>query len=246
MRLYDALARYVTTGMAPDSLNRTERLVWRQIRLEADLLTQRQEEIRLKRRKAAEARWRKESAQGGRHPRREARKAARSLSHTVRGAEHVSRKPHQGGDNASEHGRPSRLMRAYALAFPTVERPVKLERKEQETEKRERTKENKDKEEGEERLNTRLPQSKNNNNAPAREDVRRYAREARPGINADRFFDFYESKDWRVGAAPMANWRASLRKWDASGDKTLTCQPDTGRRSWRDARHIQSDYYAEF
>lgn len=32
-------------------------------------------------------------------------------------------------------------------------------------------------------------------------------------LEADKFFDFYTSKGWKVGKTPMVDWRASVRTW---------------------------------
>jgi len=49
---------------------------------------------------------------------------------------------------------------------------------------------------------------------PTVTDIRDYCRERRNGIDAQRFFDFYEAKGWRVGNQPMKDWQASVRTWE--------------------------------
>lgn len=34
-----------------------------------------------------------------------------------------------------------------------------------------------------------------------------------PNVEAAKFWDFYESKGWKVGRNPMKSWRAALRNW---------------------------------
>ena len=36
---------------------------------------------------------------------------------------------------------------------------------------------------------------------------------------ADKFFDFYESKDWRVGKNKMKDWKAAVRNWMRGNDE---------------------------
>jgi len=51
-------------------------------------------------------------------------------------------------------------------------------------------------------------------------DVTAYCRERRNHVDAMAFVDYYESKGWVVGKAPMKDWRAAVRTWerkDASG-----------------------------
>lgn len=38
-------------------------------------------------------------------------------------------------------------------------------------------------------------------------------------FEAQRFFDFYESKGWLVGKTPMKSWEAAVRNWQAGKDK---------------------------
>ena len=52
-------------------------------------------------------------------------------------------------------------------------------------------------------------------------------------IDAQRFVDFYASKGWKVGSAPMADWRASVRMWHS---RDLRYQRDDGGlRPFRDS-----------
>lgn len=47
---------------------------------------------------------------------------------------------------------------------------------------------------------------------PDIDDVKGYFTELK-SMDADSFFDFYESKGWIVGKVSMRDWRASARKW---------------------------------
>ena len=49
---------------------------------------------------------------------------------------------------------------------------------------------------------------------PTIEEVTVYTNERGTGIDPNRFFDFYQSKGWRVGAQPMKDWRAAVRTWE--------------------------------
>ncbi len=48
---------------------------------------------------------------------------------------------------------------------------------------------------------------------PTPEEIRAYCEECGNGVDAQAFFDFYESKGWKVGAVKMKDWRASVRTW---------------------------------
>jgi hypothetical protein len=47
---------------------------------------------------------------------------------------------------------------------------------------------------------------------PSLSDVQEYGKEI-PGLDAAAFFDFYASKGWKVGSAPMKDWKAAARNW---------------------------------
>lgn len=49
---------------------------------------------------------------------------------------------------------------------------------------------------------------------PTVEEVEAYCKERGNGLDARTFFDFYESKGWKVGAARMRDWRACVRTWE--------------------------------
>ena len=49
---------------------------------------------------------------------------------------------------------------------------------------------------------------------PTVEEIQRYCSERNNGINANAFYDFYESKNWYVGKNKMKDWKACVRTWE--------------------------------
>lgn len=49
---------------------------------------------------------------------------------------------------------------------------------------------------------------------PKVEDIELYCKERRNTVDAAAFFDFYQSKGWKVGTAPMKDWKAAVRTWE--------------------------------
>ena len=49
---------------------------------------------------------------------------------------------------------------------------------------------------------------------PTVQDIESYCKERKNTVIAQRFFDFYESKGWRVGNSPMKDWKAAIRTWE--------------------------------
>lgn len=58
------------------------------------------------------------------------------------------------------------------------------------------------------------------NNKPTIEEIKQYCLERNNGIDAEQFFDFYESKNWYVGKNKMKNWQAAIRTWEKRKTKT--------------------------
>ena len=49
---------------------------------------------------------------------------------------------------------------------------------------------------------------------PTVQDIAAYCAERGNNINAEEFFNFYESKGWLIGKNPMKDWRAAVRTWE--------------------------------
>jgi hypothetical protein len=48
---------------------------------------------------------------------------------------------------------------------------------------------------------------------PTIAEIQSYCQEKNKVIDADRFWNFYESKGWKVGKSPMKDWRAAVCNW---------------------------------
>ena len=48
---------------------------------------------------------------------------------------------------------------------------------------------------------------------PTLEEVAAYMREKGYSVDAEEFWNFYESKGWRVGRSPMRSWRSACVTW---------------------------------
>lgn len=54
---------------------------------------------------------------------------------------------------------------------------------------------------------------------PTIEQIAAYCKEKGYDVEAERFFNYYESKGWVVGKSPMKDWKAAVRTW-ASNQKS--------------------------
>lgn len=65
-----------------------------------------------------------------------------------------------------------------------------------------------------------VKKEKNNNikrfTPPTYEQVSTYCKERNNTVDAERFYDFYESKGWMVGKNKMKDWKAAVRNWERS------------------------------
>lgn len=49
---------------------------------------------------------------------------------------------------------------------------------------------------------------------PTLEEVQAYCKERNNSVDAERFVDFYTSKNWMVGKNKMKDWKAAVRNWE--------------------------------
>jgi hypothetical protein len=59
--------------------------------------------------------------------------------------------------------------------------------------------------------------NKNNvskNLKPTLNEVRQYCAERNRGVDAEKFFNYYESNGWKVGKNAMKNWKAAVHTWE--------------------------------
>lgn len=58
---------------------------------------------------------------------------------------------------------------------------------------------------------------------PSIEEIRQYCQEKGVNVDAEQFYNFYESKGWLIGKSPMKNWRAAVATWS----KRMVKSPNT-------------------
>ena len=52
-------------------------------------------------------------------------------------------------------------------------------------------------------------------------EIEDYCRLRGNEINAEQFYDFYQSKGWMVGKTKMKDWKAAIRNWERNRKKNL-------------------------
>ena len=51
---------------------------------------------------------------------------------------------------------------------------------------------------------------------PTIQEIKDYINEKNYNVDAERFFNYYESNGWRVGKNPMKSWKAALATWNSN------------------------------
>ena len=76
---------------------------------------------------------------------------------------------------------------------------------------------------------------------PTVKEIAVYCSERKNGIDPQAFFDFYESKGWKVGAAKMKDWRASVRTWEQRRKTEQTGGRNKARGMWGNESEIPDE-----
>lgn len=69
---------------------------------------------------------------------------------------------------------------------------------------------------------------------PTIQEVTEYCDSRNNHVDGELFWEFYESKGWLVGKAPMKNWKAAVRTWERKDRKSSELTPrqsDVDRRA---------------
>lgn len=51
---------------------------------------------------------------------------------------------------------------------------------------------------------------------PTLSEIKQYCTERNNNVNAEQFYDYYESNGWKVGKNSMKDWKAAVRTWERS------------------------------
>lgn len=69
---------------------------------------------------------------------------------------------------------------------------------------------------------------------PSISDIQQYCIERNNNVNAEQFFDYYESNGWKVGKNSMKDWKAAVRTWERSEYR----KPNSKKNSKEDAINV--------
>ena len=77
---------------------------------------------------------------------------------------------------------------------------------------------------------------------PTISDIEQYCIERNNNVNAEQFFDYYESNGWRVGKNSMKDWKAAVRTWERSEYR----KPNSKKNSKEDAINVVKELMEEY
>lgn len=69
---------------------------------------------------------------------------------------------------------------------------------------------------------------------PTLSEIKAYCIERNNNVDAQHFFDYYESNGWKVGKNSMKNWQAAVRTWERSEYR----KPNSKKNSKEDAINV--------
>lgn len=76
---------------------------------------------------------------------------------------------------------------------------------------------------------------------PTLDEVRAYCKERNNGIDPQAFVDYYESKGWKIGTTPMADWKASVINWENYRKE----KPKSAQQAHEDIVYRTTHYHEE-
>ena len=77
---------------------------------------------------------------------------------------------------------------------------------------------------------------------PSISDIKQYCMERNNNVNAEHFFDYYESNGWKVGKNSMKDWKAAVRTWERSEYR----KPNSKKNSKEDAINVVKELMNEY
>lgn len=69
--------------------------------------------------------------------------------------------------------------------------------------------------------NTTYSNNKGYFKKPSINEIADYCLKRKNTIDGETFFDFYESKDWKIGKTKMKDWKACIRTWEKRQNKNV-------------------------
>nr|DAN02818.1 MAG TPA: replisome organizer protein [Caudoviricetes sp.] len=77
---------------------------------------------------------------------------------------------------------------------------------------------------------------------PTLSEIKQYCIERKNNVNAEQFFDYYESNGWKVGKNAMKDWKACVRTWERNGYDKPIKKKNNKQDTLNDMRDLMNEY----
>ena len=77
---------------------------------------------------------------------------------------------------------------------------------------------------------------------PTLSQITQYCLERNNNVNAEQFFDYYESNGWKVGKNAMKDWKACVRIWERNGYDKPIKKKNNKQDTLNDMRDLMNEY----
>ena len=77
---------------------------------------------------------------------------------------------------------------------------------------------------------------------PSISDIKQYCMERNNNVNAEQFYDYYESNGWKVGKNAMKDWKACVRTWERNGYDKPIKKKNNKHDALNDMRDLMNEY----
>lgn len=77
---------------------------------------------------------------------------------------------------------------------------------------------------------------------PTLSQITQYCLERNNNVNAEQFYDYYESNGWKVGKNAMKDWKACVRTWERNGYDKPIKKKNNKQDALNDIRDLMNEY----
>ena len=77
---------------------------------------------------------------------------------------------------------------------------------------------------------------------PTLSQITQYCLERNNNVNAEQFYDYYESNGWKVGKNSMKDWKACVRTWERNGFDKPIKKKNNKQDALNDMRDLMNEY----
>lgn len=77
---------------------------------------------------------------------------------------------------------------------------------------------------------------------PTLSQITQYCLERNNNVNAEQFYDYYESNGWKVGKNSMKDWKACVRTWERNGYDRPIKKKNNKQDTLNDMRDLMNEY----